>query len=191
MKRITLFLIAAFFATSGMAQTADEAAAMKAWQDFMTPGEVHRMMAGWDGEWTTTNKMWMEPGAPPQTTTGTCVNKMLLGGRYQESRFSTTAMNMPFEGIGTTAYDNAKKQFVTTWVDNMGTGIMMLRGSWNAASKSMTLSGTCTDPSSGKDMKVREVYTIQDDNNQLMEMWMTDPKTKKEFKSMEVAFRRK
>ncbi len=33
-------------------------------------------------------------------------------------------MGMPFEGMGIDGYDNLAKQYVSTWVDNMGTGIM-------------------------------------------------------------------
>jgi hypothetical protein len=54
----------------------------------------------------------------------------------------------------------------------------------------MNLKGVTTDPMTGKDVKVREVYSIKDDNNQLLEMWMTDPKTNKEVKTMEIAFKR-
>jgi hypothetical protein len=35
---------------------------------------------------------------------------------------------MPFEGISTLGYDNAKKTFFSTWIDNMGTGMMVMEG---------------------------------------------------------------
>jgi hypothetical protein len=41
----------------------------------------------------------------------------------------------------------------------------------------------------GKDMPVREVFTIKDDNHQMMEMWMPD-ESGKEFKTMEIRFTR-
>ena len=37
----------------------------KNWMTYMTPGDMHKMMASWDGEWTETITMWMDPEAPP------------------------------------------------------------------------------------------------------------------------------
>jgi hypothetical protein len=42
---------------------------------------------------------------------------------------------MPFEGRGTEAYDNITKQYVNTWIDNMGTGIMHSTGPCQDAGK--------------------------------------------------------
>lgn len=50
-------------------------------------------------------------------------------------------MGMPFEGHGTLAYDNHRKMFVSTWIDNMGSGIMVLEGTYDDASKTLTLMG--------------------------------------------------
>jgi hypothetical protein len=152
----------------------DSAAKMKAWMDYMTPGEPHKMLAAADGKWKTETTMWMDPGAPPQTNTGTATNKMMFGGRYQRSVHNSSMEGMPFEGEGTVAYDNAKKMFVSTWVDNMGTGIMQMEGPWDEAAKSMTLKGTCQDPTTGKECTMREVYKIVDDKHHEMEMYQTN-----------------
>ncbi len=95
---------------------------------------------------------------------------------------------MPFEGISTLGYDNAKKVFMNTWVDNMGTGIMQMQGTWDAATKTINLAGTSVDPTTGKDMNVRETFTVVDNNTQMMNMYMTQ--NGKEYKSMEIKFTR-
>ena len=51
-----------------------------------------------------------------------------LGGRYVIGKFAGTMMGQPFEGMSTMGYDNAKKMFTSTWVDNMGTGIVHYDG---------------------------------------------------------------
>jgi hypothetical protein len=157
----------------------------KAMEAYMTPGEVHKMMASWNGVWESDIQMWMDPSAPPTVSKSKAVNKMILGGRYQEAKHTGNMMGMPFEGVSTLAYDNAKKEFVSTWVDNMGTGIMVLKGSWDDGSKTLTLKGTTVDPSTGKDCEVRETMKIVDDKHQVMEMYMT-PSGGKEVKSMEI-----
>lgn len=190
MKKLSLFafaLVASAFSTFTYAQSEAE---MKAWMEFMTPGETHKMIASWDGTWEEDITMWMTPGGTGEKSKASVVNKMILGGRYQHSTHNGNFGGMPFEGISTLGYDNGKKKFVSSWVDNMGTGIMIMEGTWDAGKKAINFSGTQTDPTTGKDMKVREVFTVIDNNTQKMEMFMTTPDGK-EYKSMEIVFKRK
>ncbi len=168
----------------------DSATMMKNWQEYMTPGDMQKMMASWDGTWDAEISSYDKPGAPPTTSTGTTVNKTVLDGRYQESVHSGTMMGMPFEGHGTLAFDNAKKMFISTWIDNMGSGIMMMEGPWDAATQSMTLKGNSYNPAMGKNCDFREVFTVVDDNTQHMEMYGPGPDGK-EAKMIEIKFTRK
>ena len=162
---------------------------MKAMMAYSTPGDIHKMLAKSSGDWTATVTMWMQPGASPVSSAASCTSEMILGGRYLQSKNSGNFMGQPFEGVGLTGYDNAKKMFVSTWIDNMGTGIMTMTGVWDDASKSIKYSGSMVDPMSGKDIPVREIWRFVDDNTQIMEMYsiMGD----KEFKNMEVKYVRK
>src|SRR5829696_1589882 len=72
----------------------DSATAMKTMMEAGTPGQQHAMLAKWDGKWTAETTMWMSPGAPPMTAKSTAVNKMILGGRYQETSFKGDFMGM-------------------------------------------------------------------------------------------------
>ncbi|MBK8550448.1 MAG: DUF1579 domain-containing protein [Ignavibacteria bacterium] len=185
-RKIFTIILLLTFHTIVSAQTEAE---MKAWTDYMTPGMPHEMLAKSDGDWTGAVTMWMAPGAPPQTMDGTMSNKMILGGRYQYSTFTGTMMGMPFEGISITGYDNSQKKYISSWIDNMGTGIMNMSGTWDNATNSIIFTGTMPDPMTGKDCQVREVFKIIDDNNHVMEMY--DNKTGKEEKSMQIKFTRK
>ncbi len=175
-------------AGNGFAQTPSQQDQMKAFQDYMTPGDWHRKLAKDDGEWKAEVTMWMDPAQPPTTSSAKMVNRMILGGRYQESRFTGNFMGMPMEGIGTIAYDNARKKFISTWIDNMGTGIMYMEGDWDAASNSILLQGEMLDAMTGKMCKMRETFKYIDDKNQFMEMFMTQDG--KEVKTMEIKLTR-
>jgi hypothetical protein len=183
MKKIFFFLLAASLTTTLSAQTEAE---MKAWQEYMTPGEVHKMLQKSEGTWNGEITMWMAPGQEPTKSKGTAKNEMILGGRYLQGVNKGDFMGMPMEGISLTAYDNAKKKFYSTWIDNFGTGIMTMEGTWDAKKKAIHFKGTMTDPMTGKDVKVRETFTFIDDNTQFMEMWMES--NGKEFKSMEIKY---
>lgn len=189
MNKLTFALLtfaALCFFHPAQAQNDDD---MKAMMAYSTPGEIHKMMAKSAGDWTADISMWMQPGASPMKSTGEMKNEMILGGRYLKGTNTGNFMGQPFEGISTTAYDNAKKMFINTWIDNMGTGIMTLTGTWDAANNSINLSGTMVDPSSGKDVPVREVLKMVDDNHQTLEMYAS--MGGQEFKTMEINFTRK
>ena len=169
----------------------DSATMMKGWMENMTPGPQHAMLAKSEGTWDAETIMWMEPGAPPMTSKGTAVNKMILGGRYLQFNFKGQMMGQPFEGTGTTGYDNTKKVFTNTWIDNMGTTPMMMEGTWDDATKTITSKGKMVCSANGKEIEMKEVFKIVDDNTQVMEMYGPDMKTGKEYKTMEIKYTRK
>ncbi len=166
----------------------DSATAMKAMMEAGTPGPQQAMLAKWDGRWTAETTMWMNPGDAPVTAKSSAVNKMVLGGRYQQTTFKGDFMGMPYEGTSTTGYDNVKKVFFSTWMDNMSTGLMNMEGNWDEASKSLHFKGKMICPANGVECEMREVYKIVDDNTHVMEMYGPDMKTGKEFKGMEIKF---
>lgn len=172
-------------------ETMDSATMMKNWMTYMTPGEPHAMLAKSVGEWTSVNTMWMSPDTPPSVTQGFCLNKMILGGRYLISENKGDYNGMPFEGIATTAYDNAKKVFVNTWIDNFGTGVMTSEGTYDSTTKTITSKGTMIDPMTGKNMNFRETFASPDDNTQILEMFVPSPDGKSEFKTMNIVYTRK
>jgi hypothetical protein len=185
-KMYTLALLAVgMLSFNANAQTEEE----KAWMAYMTPGQQHQLLAEETGNWDCEMKFWMVPDAPPQTYKSVADIKMVMGGRYQEGRYSGSMMGTPFEGLSTVAYDNAAKKFISTWVDNMGTGMMVMYGNLSKDGKTITFMGEMTDPMTGKPCKVREVYTIVDKNTRKLEMF--DTKDGKEVKSMEIVMKRR
>src|ERR1035437_7476299 len=184
MKRIISITLFSFLACGSLHAQMDTLEMMKNWQDYMTPGPMQAMLAKYDGTFTEETTMWMMPGAQAEKSTAKSVNKMMFGGRYQESRISGDFGGMPFEGYSIMGYDNARKVFQLTWIDNMGSGIMLLEGPWDPIAKTITLKGKMTDPMTGKETDVREVYTLLNDNEQKIEMYSNN--FGKEYKSMEI-----
>jgi hypothetical protein len=174
--------------TTPEAPAMDSAVMAKAWENFMTPGEMHKWMASHAGTWDAEVTSFM-PGAEPSTSKATEVVKMVMNGLYQEGNLSGTMMGMPFTGKSIMAYDNAKKQFALTWIDNLGSGLMLMTGQYDAATKTMNLNGTQTDPATGKDSKVRQEQKFIDDDNYVLTMYGDGPDGK-EAKFMEAKFKR-
>jgi len=172
------------------AQMPSQEEMMKAWMAAATPGEAHKKLEPFAGSFTVKTKMWMDPSKPPEETAGTSENKWVLGGRFIEQRVEGTAMGQPFSGIGYTGYDNYKKHFVGTWMDSMGTMVMVSTGHADAGGKVFTFTGKMDDVVAGKTVSVREVTRVIDNDHNVFEMYGPD-KTGKEFKTMEIAYTRK
>lgn len=167
----------------------DSATVAKAWEAYMTPSKAHEMLTKDTGIWHSELTFWSPDSPEPMKSTATATYKMILGGKYQEGTFSGDMMGMPFEGKGIVAYDNAKEEFISTWIDNMGTGMFISRGKYDETSKTLTLLGTMVDPVTKKEKQVKEIVTYIDNDNQKMEMF--DVENGKEFKSMEIVSKRK
>ncbi|MFC0781040.1 DUF1579 domain-containing protein [Flavobacterium sp. HJSW_4] len=167
----------------------DSAAQMKAWQEYATPGNPHKMMADEVGTWNCDMTFWTEPNGKAEKSTTTAEIKMVLGGRYQEAVYKGTMMGQPFEGKSTLAYNNASQEYTTTFIDNMGTGMMVAMGKYNEAAKSMEFKGEMVNPVNGEKSPYREVYTIVDPKTRKMEMF--DMKNGSEYKSMEIVMKKK
>lgn len=180
------FVTAVPAAAQEVAMSAEEQAMMAKWAEFATPGEPHEHLASLAGEWTWTSKWWMEPGAPPEESNGTMSSSMTMDGRYLLENYEGSMMGQPFRGHGITGYDNFRKEYVSSWIDNMGTSIMLSRGTHDPASKTLTMSGKFDDIMTGeKDKTMRSVTTHPDENTILMEMYVPGPDGA-EFKTMEI-----
>ena len=129
----------------------------------------------------------MGPGEP-QMSEGTAVRSMLLGGRYLKDEYKSVFMDQPFEGYGITGYDLYKKEFISIWLDTMGTGIMIARGKMDASGKVMTMTATFDDPASGEKKMIKEITKIVDANKQIFEMW--ENRDGKDVKTMELTYTR-
>jgi hypothetical protein len=184
-KFLSVFVF--IFSASISAQNQDDM--MKKWMDYMTPGEMHEMMAKSVGEWTYVSKWWNDPSAEPTVSEGRSLNEMILGGRYLKSMNYGEVMGMPMEGMNILAYDKATNEFFSFWIDNMGTGMTMARGKFDEKTKVSNMRGTMVDPMSGKEVEYRQTMKFIDDNNQLFEMFMIYDG--KEMKNLEMKMTKK
>lgn len=171
------------------APAANQQAMMEAWQKAATPGSNHKLLASLAGQWNFATKMWMQPGAPPETSTGTAVYTPLMDGRFIQGEYKGTFGGMAFQGLGLTGYDNVAKHFTATWADNMGTSIMLMTGKYDPAAKTFTYKGDMVDVMKpGAVVKVRQTVKIMDDDSHVMEWY--EHRGGKEIKTMEISYTR-
>jgi len=171
-------------------QQPQQDAMMKAMEEAARVGPHHKYLEPMVGSWDVKATMWMAPGAPPVTSTGSSENQWALGGRFLHQAFKGEFMGAPFQGYGVWGYDNVKKMHTSAWIDSMGTGIEVAYGTDDATGKVFTFNGEYPDPVSGQTKKFKEIITIQDANKHTMEMYDVGPDGK-EVKTLELVYTRK
>lgn len=176
----------------------NEAEMMKQMMELSKLNENHKLLSSLDGTWNYTVKMWMngDSTSKPEVSKGTAVRKSIMDGRFVEMNV-TGKMQMPgadgkpkdmiFKGHGMEGYDNVKKKFIGTWMDSMGTGIMMSEGDYDPATKTFTYTGEF-EMMPGMKQKIREVMKLTDKDHMVFEWYET--RGPQEVKTMEIDYTR-
>lgn len=176
----------------------NEAEMMKQMMELSKLGENHKLLKDLNGTWSFTVKMWMngDPNSKPQVSKGTAVRKSVMDGRYvamdvtgkmQVPGPDGKMKDMTFKGMGTEGYDNVKKKFVGSWMDNMGTGIMTSEGDYDPATKTFTFTGEI-EAIPGMKQNIREVLKVTDKNHMTFEWYET--RGGQEMKTMQIDYTR-
>jgi Protein of unknown function (DUF1579) len=181
---------------AGQPSAADMQKMMQEMMEMQKLNENHKLLADMVGTWNYNIKFWMDPSAKPQESKGTAVRKAMFGGRFFVEDVSGK-MQMPgpdgkpkdmdFKGMGIESYDNVKKKFVATWMDNMGTGIMVSEGTYDPATKTFTYTGEYEEMP-GMKKKFREVIKLVDKDHHNFEMY--EDRGTGESKSVEIHYTR-
>jgi hypothetical protein len=186
-------------APAGQPSAADMQKMMQQMMEMSKLNENHKLLSSLDGNWDYAIKFWMnpDPNAKPQESKGTATRKSIMGGRYVTMDVSGK-MQMPdgtgkmkdvmFKGMALEGYDNVKKKFVASWVDNMGTGIEFSEGTYDPATKSFTYSMEM-EPMPGMKTQVREVLKVPDNKHMMLEWYETQGGQEK--KTMEINYTKK
>src|SRR5436190_3867797 len=183
--------------TQAQPSEADMKKMMEQMMELGKPGENHKLLAGMAGNWTYTVKMWMDPTAKRQESKATATRKAIMDGRFyiaeHTGKFQMPGMDgklkeMNFKGMAIEGYDNVKKKFVVSWIDNMGTVILNSEGTYDATSKTFTYTAQF-EMMPGMPVRIRELIKVVDNDHHNFE-WYED-RGQGEAKTMEISYTRK
>ena len=142
-------------------------------------------------------KQMMEPGKEPSVSKGNVTFKSIMNGRYFIGDHAGN-MKMPgadgkmkdfaFKGMSIDGYDNVKQKFTSSWMDNMGTGIKTMEGTYDPATKTFTYTGE-VEMVPGMKTPVRAVVKITDKNHHTFEWY--ENRGGQEMKTLEINYTRK
>ncbi|HKG20448.1 MAG TPA: DUF1579 domain-containing protein [Blastocatellia bacterium] len=165
---------------------------VKKWTEAATPGEPHKLLDQFVGKWEVSMRMWMEgPGRPPAEAKATVEGKWILDGRFVQEDSTSQIMGMPHRSIGITGYDNIKKKYVISYIENMATAICTAEGTLDESGKVMTLFGKLDEPMTGeRDKVIKFVTRLIGPDKRIFEIYDLVG-TPDEFKSIEMTYARK
>lgn len=153
------------------------------------PGEMQKWLRKYEGSWRVevTHGVGSEPsrgmvnnrGKESDTTspkasgveTGTAKTE-IKHDRHACTKVSGTMHGQTFEGMGALGYNNVAQRFESVWQDSLHTGIGYMTGQLDSAKKELTMTGECTDPSTGQAATVRSVTRWINDNEYVTELFM-------------------
>jgi hypothetical protein len=133
------------------------------------PNENHKRLEAFVGTFNAKVQCFMMP--TPETTTGVSRNEMIFGGRWLKGDYSGTMMGKPFKGLQLLGYDNQKKKYISGWIDDMSSGLMMAEGDADASGRVITVNAECVDPMTNQKKQTRMVMTIVSNDRHTVEMF--------------------
>jgi hypothetical protein len=97
----------------------------------------------------------------------------------------------PYHGFAIFGFDNVSQEFVSTWIDNHGTGMANGVGELSSDGKTLTWDFTYNCPITKKPVVMRQVETTTGPGRKTLEMFGADPKTGQEYKMMRIELAKK
>lgn len=193
-----LFIVSTLLVTLGSVSYGEEEASGSPMDPAMvekikkltSPSEAHEVLAPFEGSWSYTGTFWMAPGGPGQEMTGKADMSLVHDGRFLKQEFEGPWMGENFQGLGFTGYDNVKEEYVSTWMDNMSTGIMTVTGQYDQETKTLKLSGANSCPMTGEKTRFsRSEWSLIDSDHSTYRSYMAGPDGG-EYKAMEISYSR-
>lgn len=143
------------------------------------------------GTWDCDVSFFASPAAEPMRSKAVEENEM-LGGFWLVSKFHGEISGAPFQGSCQSGWNPSTKKYVASWVDSMSPAATCMEGTWDEATKTMTMLGGSVDPSNGQETKSKQVVVYQDDDHHTMTMYLQGPGGKDDWvKQLEVRYTRR
>jgi hypothetical protein len=132
-----------------------------------------KTLSKYTGEWKAEYIMWMDPSQPPMKEQLTVHRETIMNGLFLVSHFTGFSMGMNYEGTSTIGYSMERKKYVSSWIDNMNSGISYMEGKASDDGTSIEFHGNEVDAVTGQEKAVREILTFADDTHQKIEIFVT------------------
>ncbi len=179
---ILLLGVCGFFLPCAMGQPLE-----KPKTDLGAPGEEHRKLDVLAGAWDVIVKFPVGPGKEMEGKSS-CEAKWVMDGRFLRQEYSSTFAGKPLTIVRYLGFDRHKGKFVEVQFESTHTDVMHNEGTISADGKTITCLGRHIDAATGKEVKVRAVTTISDQDTFTLKLFYAQGE---EAKTITLIHRRK
>ena len=165
---------------------------MELWKKYTFPGEKHKHIEYFVGEWESVIKSWPEPGKEPKVRTQKIKVESFFDGRFTKAHIKTDAsdVGMILETIVINGYDNYKQEFFSITLSKQRTDYYLTTGQLDKTGKIRTDTTVQTDIFTGKEYRAKAITTIINQDKYTYEYYNIDPEGN-EIKRMDITYTRK
>ena len=162
------------------------------WKKYAFPGENHKHLAYFVGDWDSVQKIFPRDGSEPVMQKQQIHVESLFDGRFTKAHIKVEAPGNPNapEGIVITGFDNYQGKVISVTFGNLSTDFSLLSGTLENNGKTRIDTGTRTDIFTGEEYKVRAVTTIIDQDSYKYEYYKSDA-AGNERRTMEIMYTRR
>jgi hypothetical protein len=134
------------------------------------PGERHKALERFIGEWDTETRFFMG-GKPAPPENGSSKVEWLMAGRWIKSESRGTMMGRPAHSFMIMGYDNFKMSYVTSMVSTFDTAMLHSEGDLAQDGNTLITYGTLDEYLTGEhDKMVKYVWRLVSDDKVVMEV---------------------
>lgn len=147
MKRLLPFLAILFLCGLAQAQqplTEAELAEKVAAANVV--GKEHDLIKGMAGKWKEETNYAFQPGQPPMVIPGKAKTRLILGGRFAQLEAESVFNGEKLERMVIFGHDNRRGVYTWEGYDSFGTYAVHAEGTYDAATKTLTMNGIEEDP---------------------------------------------
>lgn len=138
---------------------------------FPKPEKAHAILKDAAGTWDARMKLYA-PGSdtPSSESKGVETNTMMEGGFFCLGEYRGELLGQPFVGKSVLGYDPEKGKYVGTWVDSVSARILAMEGTYDEATKTLTMWTESKDPATGKTVREKQVTRAIDHDTREFQM---------------------
>jgi hypothetical protein len=114
-----------------------------------------------------------------------------MDGRFLLEELTGEVMGMPWRAMSIMGYDNFKKKYIVSHIDNLGTALYTGEGKFDTANKVLTSFGKMDEPMTGEhDKTVKYVTRMLSKDKYIFEIF-DEVGGPNEYKAVEITYTRK
>lgn len=153
-----------------IAEPIDMAAMMEKAKRFTEPGEEHKLLERFIGQWTMETRFNMG-GKESPAAVGEQTCQWLMKGRWVECRSKGPLLGAPHESVTIIGYDRFKQSYRVMTVNTIDTAMNTSEGDMDPGGQALITYGTVDEYLTGEhDKMVRYVWRFDDANTIRMEV---------------------